>query len=160
MGNLRRHPTLWPPGLHPQAGSGRAKGGRAYAIPSPPVQDYGRIVPAPIADNGTAQGLIGGGGTLTLAVGPQGLGTIWRPNHCVIATSTGASDNSTAQIFVGPQAIQSLLRTQSYAGGGDEIGLHGIVLAVGHFVWVKWIGGNPGDTATLAVVGSQSVLAE
>lgn len=154
-----RRLTIWPAGLHPRAGSGRAYGGRAYAIPRTPVEEYGRVIPAPIADNGTAQGTVAAGGAATLRVGPQGLGTIWRPNHCVIATSTGATDNSTAQIFVGPQAIQAYLRTQSYAGGGDEIGLHGVVLAAGHFIWAVWANANPGDIVTLAVVGSQSVLA-
>lgn len=97
---------------------------------------------------------------LTLHVGPSAFGTAWQLAQASIGTTTGANDTSTAEFFAQPYGTPAapFQVGQSYAAGGDQVGLSGIKLVTGEFLFVVWTGANPGDTATLVLSGTQVVL--
>jgi hypothetical protein len=118
---------------------------------------YDRHVWVPIQPSYT-QVVINGSGIAQLQLGPSGIGQRWRATYCQIATSTGANDASTCSIYLGPLAIGPLVGGQSYAGGGDSVGLPGAVMQPGDFLWALWTGGTPGAIASLAIYGDMSAL--
>lgn len=97
---------------------------------------------------------------LTLHVGPTGYGTGWDLAQASIATTTGANDTATAAFFAQPFGTPSPAWQvgQSYAAGGDQVGLSGVKLVTGEFLFVTWTGAKAGDTATLILSGVQTVL--
>jgi hypothetical protein len=105
-----------------------------------------------------AQATVNSAGTATCKVGPQGLGVTWYPSSVVVSTSVGATDAATAACYVGSIAAMNLQGGQSYAGGGDTIGLSVQTMTPGDLLIVVWTGATPGSTATMNVVGTQDVL--
>jgi hypothetical protein len=121
------------------------------------MSSYGSMARVAIRyGEGTATGLVAADGALTLSVGPDGL-NVWYVTYAAISTTSGAADTSTAAVIVGPISAGLVPGGQSYAGGGDSVGLGSQRLAPGDFVTVVWTGGNPGDTAFLTVYGAQDV---
>ena len=124
------------------------------------------------AYTGSQQTLITGGyaavtvkadGTATAKVGPQGVGTVWYPQAAAISTTTGANDASTCALYLTPlengaQVPATQIGGQSYAGGGDSIGLAVPPMWAGYFIVAVWSGAVSGDLASLAVYGTQQVL--
>lgn len=147
----------WPPGLVVPAGSMVA---RRVLPASVAPHHYQTPAQVPIGPYGFAQGIITAAGTLTLRVGPAAYGTSWNLAQASIGTTTGAADTSTAEFFAQPYGAPSPAWQvgQSYAGGGDQVGLAGIKLVTGEFLLVVWSGGHTGDTATLVLSGVQTVL--
>lgn len=158
FGRRVQRPGIWPV----SAGTWRAAPGglvKQQLPPTVPVEAYTRRVSVPIQVDGQAAGVIPASGKLTLQVGPQGVGARWAPDQAGIATSVGAADSSTCAVFAGPAALAPWGVAQSYAGGGDAIGLAGITLQPGEFVFAVWSGGTPGSSAQLKVSGTKTVLA-
>jgi hypothetical protein len=91
-------------------------------------------------------------------LGPQGIGTIWYPQSAAVATTTGAADASTVTFYIGPLALLTEVGSQSYAGGGDNVGLAVPAMHPGTFLVAKWAGGHSGDLATLTIYGLQDAL--
>ncbi len=150
--------SVWPARAGTWAAAGPNTG--KYVTPAPvPQQAYTRHVQAPIGLDGQVMGTIGAGGTVTLRAGPTGVGTSWELDQAGLSTSTGAADSSTVAVYSGPQAISSFFVAQSYAGGGSSVGLPGLALVPGEFVWAVWSGGTPGASATLKVTGQKNALA-
>lgn len=116
-----------------------------------------RVTGVPIA-GGTAQTTVGSDGTATAQIAPQGLGTVWYPQQANVSTSTGAADSSTCAIYLGAVALGTLQVGQSYAGGGDTIGLSVPALAPGGLLIAVWSDAVPGDLATLSIIGTQDAL--
>lgn len=114
----------------------------------------------PIGPYGFAQGTIAAG-TVTLSLGPQGAGTSWDLAQVSVATTTGPNDTSTVAFFAQPTgAVAAPWQVgQSYAGGGDQLGLAGIKLVPGERLYAVWSGGHSGDVATMILTGVQTVLA-
>jgi hypothetical protein len=114
----------------------------------------------PIGPYGFAQGTVTAAGTCQLQVGPAGFHTSWLLAQASIGTTTGANDSATAEFFAQPYGAPSPAQQvgQSYAAGGDQVGLSGIKLVTGEFLFVVWSSGHPGDTATLVLTGVQTVL--
>ncbi len=130
--------SVWPARAGTWAAAGPNTG--KYVTPAPvPQQAYTRHV--------------------TLRAGPTGVGTSWELDQAGLSTSTGAADSSTVAVYSGPQAISSFFVAQSYAGGGSSVGLPGLALVPGEFVWAVWSGGTPGASATLKVTGQKNALA-
>jgi hypothetical protein len=123
-----------------------------------PIWEYTMPVRTDIP-NGYGTSVVSAGGAATVTVGPQGVGTVWYPVLAAISTTTGTADASTCQLFVGPLSQLQLINGTSYAGGGDSIGLGVPPLRPGYFIVAVWAGGHTGDTAALAVYGTQDVLA-
>lgn len=121
-----------------------------------PLRNYDARVTTPI-DDGTGQATVAGGAA-TVKVGPGGFGVRWYPAQAVINTTTGANDASTCQLFKGVISAASQIGAQSYAGGGDTIGLAGMELQPGEFIFAVWAGAVNGDVATLRVLGDKSSL--
>jgi len=122
-----------------------------------PVQQYTQQTATPIA-NGYGTAVISVAGTATVRVGPQGLGTTWYPQTAAIATTTGANDTSTVQLYAGPLSALQLISGTSYAGGGDSIGLPVPPITPGYFIVAVWSGGHAGDLVSMAVYGTQVSL--
>lgn len=139
----------WHPGLR---GSGMTRPRR------PPVTVFSRVISGVPLSGGQAPTTIAADGTGTASIGPQGLGTSWYPAAAVISTTSGAADNSTAQVFLGSAGVLNLLQGQSYAGGGDTIGLSVPQMRQGDLIIVKWSGGKPGDQAVVNIVGTMDAL--
>jgi hypothetical protein len=103
-------------------------------------------------------------GIVTIYCGPMGLGTIWYPQAVAISTTTGANDASTCALYLSPLengptlAPSTQIGGQSYAGGGDTIGLAVPPLWPGLFIVAQWTGATQGDLASLQVYGQQSAL--
>lgn len=124
---------------------------------SAPITRYTARATTPIA-NGYGTATVSAGGAATITIGPAGLGTVWYPQSAAIATTTGAADTSTCALYVGPIGTQTLIGGQSYAGGGDSVGLAVPPLYPGYFITAIWSGGHSGDLATLTLYGQQDAL--
>ena len=151
-------------GLGPLLQSIRGSQGKSLAPVTPlrapqsvPQQSYTQVVRTPIA-GGYGALVVPSSGTVTVMVGPQGVGTVWYPQSAAIATTTGANDNSTCALYLGPKGLQTQIGGQSYAGGGDSIGLAVPPMWPGYFIWAVWTGAKAGDLASLAVYGQQDSL--
>jgi hypothetical protein len=156
-----------PPGYHRAAGSW-PRGWRVPAgtqVPrvvqprSLPLSHYVTPATVPIGAEGFAQGTISGG-TVTISVGPSGSGTSWDLAQLAISTTTGAADASTCSVFVQPSGPpnDAWQVGQSYAGGGDQIGLAGVKMVPGERLYAVWSGAHNGDTAVIVLTGSKTVL--
>jgi hypothetical protein len=121
---------------------------------------YATPAAVPLGPYGFAQAVISAGGTAQVVLGPAGYQTRWELAQAAIGTTTGAADVATAEVFAqpyGPPANPWQVG-QSYQAGGDQIGLAGVSLITGEVLIVVWAGGHPGDTATLVLSGTQTVL--
>ena len=148
-----------PPGWHFRAGGWGLPGTGIRRPRSVPVQAFTTVRSLPIRQGeGTVTGVVGAGGSVFLQAGPQGL-TTWYVDYVAIMTGTGAADNSTAAVGIGPAGTSVVPGGQSYAGGGDTVSLGGKTLRPGDYVQVAWSGAVAGDTATMTVNGTQDVLA-
>lgn len=147
----------WPPGLVVPAGS---MVNRQVLPARVPPHHYLTPAQVPIGPYGFAQGIVGASGSVTLHVGPSAFGTAWQLAQASIGTTTGANDTATAEFFAQPYGNPSPAWQvgQSYAAGGDQVGLSGIKLVTGEFLFVVWSGAKPGDTATLVLSGVSTVL--
>lgn len=149
----------FPPLTSRQAGGWGLPGPGTGRPASLPVQSFDQLMMQQIRyGEGTKSGIIPLSGSLTLLNGPEGLAT-WYVSYVAISTTTGALDNSTAAVTIGPAVAQGIVPAgQGYAGGGDSISLGGAQLAPGEYVIVTWTGANPGDLALMTVFGNQQVL--
>jgi hypothetical protein len=157
---MRRVP--WRPRTVPAiaAGTWLAAGDkfRKLVMPPPvPQEAFTRRVRSRIGNDGINQTVITGAGTGRLAVGPQGTGTRWFPQQVTIATASGAAGTSTATGYF--NTVPSPPIFSSDAGDGDVIGLAVPEMQPGDLLIVIWSGGNPGDWASVTVVGEQEILA-
>ena len=95
-------------------------------------------------------------GSLTLTIGPQGLGTVWYPVQVTLSTTTGPLDPSTAIIYLGP-----LITPATIVGAGFGNGTYALAIppmTPGQYLVAVWSGGNPGDTAAMNVIGTMDAL--
>lgn len=123
-----------------------------------PVELYDTFVQIPLS-GAQATGTFTASGTLTLSVGPTGLGTIWYPASAVISTTTGPTDTSTCSIYVGPQGNPQALQGTLFQNGGAGVVAMAIPsISPGLSVIAVWTGGTNGALATLNVTGTAVVL--
>jgi hypothetical protein len=168
MGRLaRRVPGA--SGLAPLAQSiGRTRSQRNVGFtmrrpPSTAPGDYQGSQPTVIT-GGYAAKVVPAGGIVTIYCGPMGLGTVWYPQAVAISTTTGANDASTCALYLSPLqnganlAPSTQIGGQSYAGGGDTIGIAVPPLWPGTFLIAQWTGATVGDLAALQVYGQQRAL--
>jgi hypothetical protein len=123
-----------------------------------PVEHFRTRHRGPIRSDGTGQSLVTGGAAV-VSVGPQGLGTRWSLQQAAISTTTGAADASTCTLYAGAVSIANMIGGQSYAGGGDNVGLTGLELQTGEFLIAVWQGAVNGDAATIRLSGTEEFLA-
>ena len=136
----------------------RNRGFAQRRIRSAPVELYTRTVTVPIS-GAQATGKVPASGTLSLEVGPAGLGTVWFPAAAVISTSVGVADPATCSVYVGaisdPTALQGTL---PYQGGAGVISLAVPQITPGMYVLAVWTGATVGSLATLNVTGTAQML--
>jgi hypothetical protein len=134
-------------------GAGRGRGGmHPLPLRTAPPELYKFITPSLQIQNAQAQGVMGTGGTLTLSVGPTGMGTVWYPASAAVATSLGTADTSTCDIYIGPVntpvAIQGIIPS-----GNGVLALAIPAMTPGTYVVAVWTGGKSGTTCYLNVTG-------
>jgi len=122
-----------------------------------PVTRYRRTLNGLQLTGGQAQGIVPGSGTVTLQVGPQGLGTVWYPVQATIGTTTGPLDTATALAYVGPLVAPTTLVATVFTGNGT-IGNVPAQMAPGQTFIVTWTGATPGDTVALNISGTMDAL--
>lgn len=143
----------WPAGLHPQGV--RTTGGRRLPPPRPGQEEFTQPVRS-LIQAGTGQQIIGGGGTATVVLGPQGIGTRWYPSQVQVATSSGPTDQSTCMLYRDIIDAKQQIG-QTLQGGGDTLAFtHD--MQPGNLIYAVWSNANPGDLATLTVHGDQVAL--
>jgi hypothetical protein len=157
-----------PAWIHPQA-AGRTlnkltfrpglNGSGALPIRRVPQQAFNKLISGVPLTGGQASAVVNSAGVATVQVGPQGLGTTWYPSSAVVSTSTGAADNSTCAVYIGAQVQQNLQGGQSYAGGGDTVGINQASMQPGDLLIAQWTGAVPGARATINIFGTQDVQA-
>jgi hypothetical protein len=89
-----------------------------------------------------------------ISVGPQGIGNVWYPASCTIQTTSGVNDFSTCQIFLGPAGIPVTLQATIFPGGYGTASLAIPSMTPGQYIIARWTNANPGDLATINVVGT------
>lgn len=141
-----------------------AQQARAYKPVAPlrrpatvPVGAYSQRSRTPIS-GGYGSAVVKADGSAKVTLGPQAVGTVWYPQQVAIGTTTGANDASTCTLYVGPLALLTQIGSQSYAGGGDSIGLAVPAMFPGYFLVAVWAGAKTGDLAVLTVYGQQDQL--
>lgn len=155
-----------PRGLHSPAGAYRpGKLAWGPAAPRParrlPMQLYqARISQVPLV-GGQAQGIVAATGKLSLSVGPQGIGNVWYPASLTVQTTSGTSDGSVCNIYLGPAGVGVTLLGTFYPGqAGDGVASFALPsLAPGQYLIASWTGANSGDVATVNVVGTMDSVA-
>ena len=103
---------------------------------------------------GTITGQSGG----TVSVGPQGFGNLWNPASLTVQTTSGANDASTCNVYAGPAGVGvTLLGTFLPGTAGAGVASFALPsLSPGQYLIAVWSGGNPGDVATMNVVGTMN----
>lgn len=148
----------WPRGLRVPAGS---MVDRRLLPPVVPHTAFLSSADVPIGPDGFAQGIIANG-TVTLSVGPSTAGSSWDLSQASVATTTGVNDSSTVAFYAQPAINAAPLLPfqigQGFAGGGGQVGLAGIKLVTGERLFAVWSTANNGDTATLILSGTKTVL--
>lgn len=129
------------------------------------MQPMGRVPIGAYSQKATGVPLTGGqnqakvpvSGTLTLTVGPQGLGTVWYPAQITLSTTTGQLDSSTATVFLGSQGVPITQVGAVFTGNGT-VALAIPSVSPGQVLIVTWTGAHAGDVAALNVVGTMDAL--
>jgi hypothetical protein len=124
-----------------------------------PISAYRQQVSGVPLTGGQAQGTILASGALTLSVGPQGAGVMWYPASLTVSTTSGTSDSSVCNVYLGPAGYGVTLLGTINPGGYGVAAFALPTMAPGQYLIATWSGGNSGDTATLNVVGTMSALA-
>jgi hypothetical protein len=96
------------------------------------------------------------GGAAMLTVGPQGYGNVWYPAQLTVSTTTGLFDTSVCSIWLGPAGVPVTLLGQVYSGNG-VLAAALPNLSPGQYIIAQWAGGNPGDTASINIIGSMDM---
>ena len=146
-----------PRGWHPYAGALPARGATVLRIPRVPIEAYQRRLTGLPLTGGQVQGVIPASGSLTLSVGPQGLGNVWYPVQVTLSTTTGLLDTSTALVYLGAQGIPVTQVGALYSGNGT-VALAIPPMTPGQVLITTWTGGTPADTAAMNVLGTMDAL--
>lgn len=150
----------WPRGLHPHAAAGAAGAPRVRRPIAPAVPGFtGTIRQVPL-NEAQGQTTIDGNGNGTVALGPQGMGTVWYPAAVTVSTTSGINDASVCNIYAGPAGIltpTTLLGTLP-SGGAGVLSMGLPPLPVGWQLTAVWSGGSPGDVAAVNVTGSKDAM--
>jgi hypothetical protein len=160
-----RFPRNWGRAFHPQAaraGNRLAyfpgyRGSGAQRMQPVRIEAYQRTISSVPLTGGQALATIPANGTLTLSVGPQGLGTVWYPVQVTISTTTGALDTSTALVYLGSGQVPNQLVATVFSGNGT------VALAIpdmtpGQTIIVAWTGAHSGDVAAVNIIGTMDAL--
>jgi len=154
-----RIPDGWP-AFHSPAQSGRAGRPKLTPIPRQSIFDYSaRVTGVPLQPS-QAQGIIPGSGSLTVTLGPTGVGNVWYPAQATISTTTGVFDSSTFKLFLGPAGIPIQMVGTLFPGGSGTIALAIPSMSPGQYLIGVWTGAHPGDLASLNIIGAMDALAQ
>ena len=159
-----RFPRGWRGAFHPQRLKSSTlawrpgwQGSGMQPMQATPIGRYTQTISSVPLTGGQALATVPASGTLTLSVGPQGLGNVWYPVQVTISTTTGALDTSTALVYLGSGNVPNTLVATVYSGNGT------VALAIpdmtpGQTLVVQWTGAHPGDVAAFNVIGTMDAI--
>jgi hypothetical protein len=158
---MARPVRAWSPFPLPKRAYPGAGRGRGYMMPqrveSAPPELFRNTSQSLQIDNAQAQGIMGANGSLTLSLGPAGMGTIWYPASVAVATSLGTADTSTCDIYIGPAntpvAIQGIIPS-----GNGVLAVAIPAMTPGLYIIAVWTGGKAGTNCYLNVTGVMTAL--
>lgn len=142
------------------AGSWLAAGNRFIKRtinPPVPMSAYQTKATGVNLTGGQASGVMSAAGGLTLAVGPQGYGTIWYPAQVTLSTGLGQLDTATANVYLGVGGVPTQQVAQVFSGNG-VVALALPPMQFGENIIVVWSGGTSGEMASLNIIGTQDAL--
>lgn len=147
----------WPKGLHEYAGGLFNYGQVRRFRPPLPIGLYQGIVSRVPLNDGQAQGIVPASGSITLAIGPSGIGTVWYPAAVTVSTTSGVNDPSVCNIYAGPTTLQTptTLLGGGLPGGAGVLAAAVPPLPVGWVLTAVWTGAKPGDVAAVNITGSK-----
>jgi hypothetical protein len=122
------------------------------------IRQYTQPITGVPLTGGQGQAVIGAGGAATISVGPQGLGNVWYPASATIMTTSGVNDNSTCNLYLGPAGVPVTLIATFYPGGTGTAGIAVPSMTPGQYLIAVWSGGNPGDYASVNIVGTMDSI--
>lgn len=139
--------------------------GAAGTYPQTPIAVTGPVVlqletfsSAPTAGSTYSGTVAAANASLTLSVGPQGLGTVWYPAQATVSTTTGPLDTSTCRIYLGSQGVPIALVATIFPGGAGTAALAIPPMTPGQVLIFQWTGAHPGDIAAANIIGTQDAL--
>jgi len=94
-------------------------------------------------------------GSLTLQVGPSGLGNVWYVAQVTVQTTTGVLDTSTATIYLGPAATPTTVVATIFPGGAGTAAVAIPPITPGQTLICIWTNAHVGDVASFNVIGTQ-----
>jgi hypothetical protein len=162
---MPRFPRGWGKAFHPQAARGANqlaylpgyRGSGQQRTQQTPLSAYQQKASGIPLTGGQVSAVIPANGTLTLSVGPQGLGNTWYPVQVTISTTTGPTDTSTALVYLGSGQVPNQLVATVYSGNGT-IALAIPSMAPGQTIIVNWTGAHSGDTGAVNIIGTMDAL--
>lgn len=125
--------------------------------PTIPMGAYTRLISGIPLTGGQAQGVVGASGTITLSVGPSGIGTVWYPAQATVTTTTGVLDTSTCLLALGPVNIPVTTVAQVFTGNGTAA-LAIPSMTPGQFLIARWTSAHVGDLASVNIIGTMAAL--
>ena len=123
-----------------------------------PVSRYTQAITGVPLTGGQGQAVVSAAGAATLSVGPQGLGNVWYPAQATIQTTSGVNDNSVFSLYLGPAGVPVTLVGTLYPGGLGTIAVAVPSMTPGQYLIGVWAGANPGDHASMNVVGTMDSI--
>jgi hypothetical protein len=102
--------------------------------------------------------VLDGSGNGTASVGPTRVREHWQLSAASVAANLNPTNQAVCQLYVGSTPNNQNFVSQTLTGSsGDTCGLGGVDIQSGMKVWAKWTGGDPGQTATVTVIGTFTI---
>lgn len=106
----------------------------------------------------TAFVVLDASGNGTAKVGPLSARETWYPENVGVKVNANPTNEASCTISVGDPNTKSFRDFTVSGSSGDSTGkVSGDKLVKGDYVWADWVGGDPGQRATLTVMGTKRV---
>jgi hypothetical protein len=123
-----------------------------------PVEQYTQQITGIPLTGGQGTAIVSAAGRAQISVGPSALGTVWYPAQVTISTTSGVNDGSTCNIYLGPAGVPVTLVATVFPGGTGTVAVAVPSMTPGQYLIAIWTGGNPGDVASVNVIGTASAV--
>lgn len=102
--------------------------------------------------------VLDGSGNGTAKIGPLTALETWYPETVAVKVNPNPANEAACTISVGDQNTKSFRDYTVSGSSGDSTGkASGDRLVKGDHVWADWTGGDPGQRATITVMGTKEI---